>query len=348
MLLQTLFVGICGSDLHIWQRNQKAVGGAFDTTRQHILGHEASARVLEVGSAVCDLQVGDIVAVEPGVPCCECSDCRCGRYNLCRKVVMVSAPPNHGTMTRLFKHPAAFCYKLLPGMSPQEGALMEPLSVAVYACQRASIQVGQTVLICGAGPIGLLALMTAKTFGASYVCMTDVRKERLQVAKAMGADATVTCAMGEDAQAVAVRVIAGMGGRHADVTIDCVGIESSVTTGIHATRQGGVLVYVGLGQFVVSIPLMAAMTKEVDLKGVARYKNTWPLCMQLVAEGRINVKQLVSHCFPLTQALDAFQLVKQGSGIKVLLDCSIPAPLLRSPASNGHLTNGNGHHNGYH
>ena len=169
MILKTLSVGICGSDVHYWAHGGI---GSFIVNGPIILGHETSAEVHKVGDKVTNLKPGDIVAIEPGTPCRCCCDCKEGRYNLCPEMTFHATPPFDGTLTRFFKHPADLCFKLPDTISADEGALLEPLSVGVYSCRRAGINVGDNILVCGAGPIGLVTVMAAKAFGARMICVT--------------------------------------------------------------------------------------------------------------------------------------------------------------------------------
>ena len=140
-----------------------------------ILGHETAGTVVELGEGVTHLKVGDRVAVEPGVPCYKCDQCMDGKYNLCPDVIFCATPPIDGTLTRLYCHEGAnFCFKLPDNMSYEEGALLEPLSVGVHACRRAGVTGGDTILICGAGPIGLVTLLSARAFGATNIAITDI------------------------------------------------------------------------------------------------------------------------------------------------------------------------------
>jgi L-iditol 2-dehydrogenase len=285
-----------------------------------IIGHECCGQVVEVGAGVAHLKVGDIVAIEPQIPCRDCDFCRTGKYNLCPQVFFFGVPPkDDGALTRFLKHDASFCFKLPNGMSPEEGALLEPLSVGIMACQRAPVTLGQNVLVLGSGPIGLVTLLAAKAFGASHVCVTDMNQQRLETAKSMGADSIVLIKQGEDPEEVAGKAIAAIGASP-DVSIDCVGVESTVVTGIHATKVGGILVNVGCGALKINIPLQTANTKEIDCRGIFRYRDTWPLAIKLVSEKRVDVKKLVTHRFKLEQALEAFEVAKSGVGIKVMIE----------------------------
>jgi len=176
VLLEMNCVGICGSDVHYWKRGGI---GRFVLKKPMVLGHESSGTVYKVGSKVTSLKIGDRVAVEPGVPCRICEFCKSGRYNLCPDVKFCATPPDDGSLCKYFTHPADFCYKLPDHVRLEEGALLEPLSVAVHACKRGNIFAGSHVLILGSGPIGLMTLLTAKAMGASKIVVTDLLESRL-------------------------------------------------------------------------------------------------------------------------------------------------------------------------
>ncbi|XP_060923732.1 sorbitol dehydrogenase [Limanda limanda] len=317
VLLKMHSVGICGSDVHYWQHGRIA---DYVVTKPMVLGHEAAGQVVKVGSAVKHLKVGDRVAIEPGVPREMDEFCKSGRYNLSPTIFFCATPPDHGNLCRFYKHSANFCYKLPDNVTYEEGALIEPLSVGIHACRRAGVTLGSTVLICGAGPIGLVCLLVAKAMGASQVIITDLSPERLTMAKELGADFQVTVKREDEAKQLAKRV-EDMLGAPPHITIECSGVESSIRTAIYATRSGGVVVLVGLGSELVTIPLIDAALREVDIRGVFRYCNTWPMAINMLASGKVNVKPLVTHRFPLEQAAQAFETTRQGVGIKVMLKC---------------------------
>lgn len=317
VLLRMHSVGICGSDVHYWQNGRI---GDFVLTKPMVLGHEASGTVVKVGSAVKHLQIGDRVAIEPGVPREMDEFFKNGRYNLSPTIFFCATPPDDGNLSRYYTHSANFCYKLPDNVTFEEGALIEPLSVGIHACRRAGVTLGSSVLICGAGPIGLVSLLVAKAMGASKVVITDLSQERLSMAKELGADDVITITKGDSPQALAKRV-ADMLGAPPQITIECTGVESSIQTAIYATQSGGVVVLVGLGAEMATIPLVNAAVREVDIRGVFRYCNTWPMAISMLASGKVNVKPLVTHRFPLEQAVQAFETTKQGLGIKVMLKC---------------------------
>nr|XP_046244811.1 sorbitol dehydrogenase [Scatophagus argus] len=316
VLLQMHSVGICGSDVHYWQHGRI---GDFVVTKPIVLGHEASGRVVKVGSAVKHLKVGDRVAIEPGVPREMDEFFKSGRYNLSPKNFFCATPPDDGNLCRYYKHNANFCYKLPDNVTFEEGALVEPLSVGIHACRRAGVTLGDTVLICGAGPIGLVSLLVAKAMGASKVLITDLSPERLKMAKELGADFQLTVKRGEGPQQLA-KSVEDILGAQPHITLECTGIESCIQTAIYATRSGGVVVLVGLGSE-MTVSLINAALREVDIRGVCRYCNTWPMAIAMLASGKVNVKPLVTHRFPLEQAVQAFETTRQGIGIKVMLKC---------------------------
>jgi len=319
VLIQMHSVGICGSDVHYWK---EGACGTFIIDGPLVMGHESSGTVAKVGPNVTHLKPGDRVAIEPGVPCRQCDLCRNGSYNLCPKVFFCATPPDDGVLSRFYVHAADFCYKLPDNVSYEEGALIEPLSVAIHACRRANISIGHNVLVCGAGPIGLVNLITAKAMGASRVVVTDVVQSRLEVAKQLGADGTVLVDT-RDIPTLVDRVEKALGAKP-DISIDCSGVESSLQLGIKATKSGGLLMCVGLGKEYQNLPIMDAAIREVDIRGVFRYKNTYPTAIAMLASGQINVKPLVTHRFKLEEAVKAFETAHSGAGgaIKVIIKCA--------------------------
>ncbi|PVD37792.1 hypothetical protein C0Q70_00393 [Pomacea canaliculata] len=310
-------VGICGSDVHYWTHGEI---GDFVVKAPMVLGHEASAVVSKLGPGVTSLQVGDRVAIEPGVPCRVCSYCKTGHYNLCLDMKFCATPPYNGNLARFYVHDADFCFKLPDNVSFEEGAMLEPLSVGVHACNRANVRLGSKVLICGAGPIGIVNLVTAKARGAAQVVITDIDQKRLDFAKSMGADAIIKVAS-PDAKAIASQVEEVLGSL-ADVTIECSGAPPSIRTAIYSTRSGGCVVLVGLGPDLVELPVVNAAVREVDIRGIFRYANCYPTALAMVASGKVNLKPMITHRFTLERSIEAFETAKRGEGVKIMISCS--------------------------
>jgi len=312
-------VGICGSDVHYLVNG--AIGD-FVVKAPMILGHEAAGVVSKVGKNVTNLKVGDRVAIEPGVPCRYCNFCKTGRYNLCKTIFFCATPPDDGNLSRYYCHAADFCFKLPDHVSLEEGALLEPLSVGVQACRRAGVTLGSTVLICGAGPIGLVNMLVAKSMGASKILLTDIAENRLAKAKELGANFTVQIKPGQSAEETA-QIIEETLGQQPDITIECSGAESSTKLAILATQSGGVVTLVGMGPPEVKAPLVNAAIREVDIRGIFRYANCYPAALALVASGTVDVKPLITHNFKLEETLEAFETSRTGAGgaIKVMIHC---------------------------
>ncbi|GAB4813511.1 hypothetical protein N2152v2_000557 [Parachlorella kessleri] len=345
-------VGICGSDIHYWKRGRIAdfvvrepmvssaatlcdwspwqgriadlVGRIADFVVREpmVIGHESAGTVAAVAEGVVGLAVGDRVALEPGVPCWSHPACRVGRYNLDPDIKFFATPPFHGSLAKFVDHPADWCYKLPENMSHEEGAMCEPLSVGIHACQRGGVGPGKRVAILGAGPIGLVALLAAKAFGADVVAICDLKPHNLQLAKQLGASYTHQSGIGElpQATAEALKQGAGVPGGF-EVVIDCAGFEATMRAAIKACTSGGRIVLVGMGQEEMKLPVVEASIREVDIMGSFRYCNTrvdilgsfrycntYPLCIQLIASGRVDVKPLITHRFGFSQqaVLDGF------------------------------------------
>lgn len=233
-----------------------------------------------------------------------------------------ATPPIDGSLRRYYCHAADFCYKLPDHVSLEEGALLEPLSVGVHACRRSGVTLGSKVLVCGAGPIGLVCLLTAKAMGAATVGITDIAENRLEMAKKLGANFTFKVDT-KDGKEMAKRIHSTMGCA-ADVTIECSGAPSSVQTGIYSTKSGGVLVLVGMGPAEITIPIIDASVREVDIRGIFRYANCYPTALAMIASGKVDAKPLITHHFPLAKTLEAFEVAKTGAGgaVKVIIHCN--------------------------
>jgi len=313
-------VGICGSDVHYWKNG--AIGH-FILKAPMLLGHESSGIVTKVGTKVTHLKQGDRVALEPGVPCRRCEFCKGGRYNLCPDIEFLATPPYDGNLARFHAHDASFCYKIPDHVSFDEAAMLEPLSVAVHACRRAGVTIGHNVFVCGAGPIGLLCMLTARAMGAGSVCVSDISESRLAVAKQLGANHTLHVT-GDQTVKEQAHKVGELLGDMPDVSVECSGAEASIQTGIYATKSGGVLVLVGLGKPEVNLPIVDAAIREVDIRGIFRYANCYPVALSMIASGCVDVKPLITHHFPLEKSLDAFETARTGAGgaIKVIIDCA--------------------------
>ncbi len=291
VLIKIDYVGICGSDVHYYEHGKI---GDFVVEKPLILGHECAGVIVETGEGVEGFQKGDRVVPEPGYACNKCSFCKEGRYNLCDKMTFMATPPVDGAFCEYISYPADMVFKLPENVSNVEGALLEPLSIGIYAAKRAGVSPGDAVLITGAGCIGLVTMLACRAFGASKIIMTDVMGNRLAAAKRLGADFAVN-PMEQNLH----ELIADLtGDKGVDTSIDCVGVNQTIADVIDNTKKGGVIVMVGMGsESNVSVNMNRAISKELDFKTIFRYRNIFPTAIKLVADGKIDIKGIVSHSF---------------------------------------------------
>ncbi|XP_030463413.2 sorbitol dehydrogenase isoform X1 [Syzygium oleosum] len=313
-------VGICGSDVHYLKTLRCA---HFVVKEPMVIGHECAGIIEEVGSEVKTLVPGDRVALEPGISCWRCDHCKEGRYNLCPDMKFFATPPVHGSLANQVVHPADLCFKLPDNVSLEEGAMCEPLSVGVHACRRANVGPETNVLVMGAGPIGLVTMLAARAFGAPRIVIVDVDDHRLSVAKDLGADNIVKVSTDMKDIPEEVALIQKAMATEIDVIFDCAGFNKTMSTALNATRSGGKVCLVGMGHNEMTVPLTPAAAREVDVIGIFRYKNTWPLCLEFLRSGKIDVKPLITHRFGFSQkeVEDAFETSARGSkAIKVMFN----------------------------
>ena len=290
----------------------------------HILGHESAGVILATHPSVNHLKPGDRVAIEPGLICNNCEPCLTGRYNGCEKMKFLSTPPVDGLLRRYVNHPAIWCHKI-DDMSYENGALLEPLSVALAGMERAGVALGDCVLICGAGPIGLITLLCCQAAGACPIVITDVDAGRLEYAKKLCPRArTYKVNTSLPSSAVASEIHKASAGVKPALALECTGVESSVSNAIYSVKFGGKVFVIGVGKPDMTVPFMRLSTQEIDLQFQYRYCNTWPRAIRLVKDGVIDLGALVTHRFGLEEAVKAFETagdVKSGA-IKVMIKSS--------------------------
>lgn len=318
VIVKPKWTGICGSDVHYWVEGRI---GHFIVESPMVLGHESAGIVHSVGDKVKTLKVGDRVAMEPGVPCRRCVRCKEGKYNLCPDMAFAATPPYDGTLARYYTLPEDYCFKLPENMSLEEGALIEPTAVAVHITRQAAIKPGDSVVVFGAGPVGLLCCAVAKAYGAKKIVTVDINEQRLEFAMKYAATnkfSSARVSAEENAKNLIKDCDLGAG---ADVIIDASGAEPCIQTAIHALRMGGTYVQGGMGKPDINFPIMAMCTKELNVKGSFRYgPGDYQTAIDLVAGGRISIKELITGKVKFDDAEDAFAQVKKGEGIKLLIE----------------------------
>ncbi|XP_071551712.1 sorbitol dehydrogenase-like [Panulirus ornatus] len=308
VLIRISKVGLCGSDLSMVYKGRLADQLVSQPTG---VGHEASGTIVKCGPAVKKLKSGDRVAIEPGGPCRKCDLCVSGKYNICN----IASFHNNGMLYpgclgHYYVHNADLCFKLPDNVSDEEGALIEPLAVTIHASRKSGVKLGSSVLICGAGPIGLLSLLTAKAMGATNILVTDIKENRLKTATKMGANHTLLVD-DSDPKNLAKRVEELMGCMP-EITLECSGSQSAISLGIYATKSGGVLMAVGVGPTEMTLPITHALVREVEIKGVYRYINCYPLAIDMIAKGLIDVGPLITHSFKFEDFQKAFEMFHTG------------------------------------
>lgn len=299
VLVKLEYVGICGSDLHYYETG--AIGD-YVVEPPFVLGHEPGGTVVEVGRNVTHLKVGDRVALEPGKTCGHCEFCRKGNYNLCPDVVFFATPPVDGVFQEYVAHEADLCFKLPENVSTLEGALIEPLAVGFHAAIQGEAHLGQKAVVMGAGCIGLVSMMALKARGVSEVYVVDIMEKRLEKALELGATGVVNGAK-ED---VLERVKALSGGTGVGLVVETAGTEITIRQAIHMAKKGANIVLVGYSKSgEMNLPMSLALDKELTLKTVFRYRHIYPMAIDAVSSGKVNLKGIVTDVFSLDEVQKA-------------------------------------------
>ena len=302
VLVQLEYVGICGSDVHYYHTGRC---GAYEVNldEDFMLGHECAGTVVKIGPGVENLKVGDKVALEPGITCGQCEFCKSGHYNLCPDVQFLATPPVQGCYEEYIAFPENMCFKLPENMSTMEGALIEPLSVGFYAAEQGDVHVGDTVVILGSGCIGLVTLLACKAMGATEIIVSDLVGHRLESAKRLGATVTANPKEVDVTEAV----LQATGGKGCDVVFETAGSPVTMSQTGRYVKSGGVIVVVGNIAQDVSYNFLEISRKEVEIRTVFRYRNIYPLAIEAVEKGYIDLKAIEPKEFPFEQADEAFQ-----------------------------------------
>lgn len=299
VLIKVSAVGICGSDVHYYDDGRI---GDHVLQAPLVLGHEASGVIVEPGEGVSERTPGQRVALEPQRTCGRCRECLTGRYNLCSQVRFFGTPPIDGAFCQYVILDAHRTHLLPDSMSDEAGALIEPLSVGVWAGAKAAIEPGDRVLVTGAGPVGLLAAGVARSRGG-WVAVSDTNPYRLQVAASRGADVTIDPAEASPRERLG----------QFDVILECAGVPQAITAALEAAAPAARVAMIGLGQSEVDVPMSLIQTHEIRLAGVFRYANCYPAAIDLVAKGAVEVDSLVTGSFGLGEVESALTALRRDS-----------------------------------
>lgn len=307
VLIKTKFVAICGTDAHI-------LAGKFPAKRGVILGHEGSGVVEEVGKSVQSVKPGEEVVCAPYLICGECIPCRAGRYNVCMNRRHLGIEVD-GLLAEYFKLPSYAVYQAPQGMSLEEGALVEPASVGYHAVRRVSPTPSDSVVIIGAGPIGLLILQSVAAFGCQKIIVSELIDQRLRLAEELGAHRVVN-PQKENLKEIVKEESAGEG---VDIVIEAVGLPETIAESVQLVRSAGKICIVGIPDEPVAFDFLTLVRKEIDIitsdASLIGYEKTH----ELVAKKIIDVRPLITHRFEFGDIFKAFDIVKRQEAIKVLI-----------------------------
>lgn len=302
-LLHISTVGICGSDLHWF--SETSIGDA-KLAHPLVLGHEFAAVT----------ESGERVAVDPAIPCGKCEFCRGGHPNLCPDIRFAGHGAVDGAMREAMTWDEKCLFSLPDSLSDEEGAMLEPLGVAIHAVDLAHLKPGMTVGVFGCGPIGLLIIRLAKLSGALDVLATDKMAWRVDAAQAYGADHA--CMVEDRLDGEFVHEVTR--GRGVDIAFEVAGDQGAVEDAFAAVLPGGKVILAGIpGDDRTAFPASVARRKGLTIKMVRRMKHTYPRAIALVSQGLVDVRSLVTHRYPLEQAAEAFAVAERREGLKVVI-----------------------------
>ncbi len=312
--VKILACGICGSDIHYYK---EGAIGEFVVQEPMILGHEAAGMVVEKGSSVQHLNIGDVVCMEPGVPTAESPEVLEGNYHLDPDLTFWATPPVHGVLRESVVHPARFCFKLPKVMSAEEGAMIEPLAIGIESAKRAAITPGDVGLVIGAGTIGIMIALSALASGCSKVFVADVKQEKLDI---IGRYPNII-PINSQHENMLERVLRETEGRGADRVWEASGSIHVYPDFFRCAKRGSTVVLVGMMNEMAPINIPLLQGRGVRIETVFRYTNAFDKAVALVSSGSIDVKPLISKTFPFEQAIEAFDFAAQGKAdvIKVVI-----------------------------
>jgi len=299
VLVKLEYVGICGSDMHYYETGRI---GDYIVKPPFVLGHEPGGIVVKTGENVTHLKVGDRVALEPGRTCGQCEFCKTGKYNLCSDVIFFATPPIDGVFQEYVAHDASLCFKLPDNVSTLEGALIEPLAVGFHAANQGGAKIGQTAVVFGAGCIGLMSMMALLAEGVSKVYVVDIMQKRLDKALELGATGIINSSK-QDILKMAQDLTNGKG---FDLAIETAGTETTTTQAIKIVKKESNVVLVGYGKTgMMELPMSLALDKEITFKTVFRYRHIYPMAIEAVASGKVNLKGVVTNIFDFSDIQNA-------------------------------------------
>jgi L-iditol 2-dehydrogenase len=303
-LVRVEAVGICGSDLHWFSE-----AGIGDAQLDHplVLGHEFAGVT----------ESGERVAVDPAIPCGACEFCQHGHPNLCERMRFAGHAAQDGALREWLAWPEKQLFPLPEALTSTDGAMLEPLGVAIHAVDLAKVRPGMSVGVFGCGPIGLLVVQLARLSGASHILATDLLPHRVEAAKGCGAQHAYLAQAGLELG----EIRAATGGRGVDVAFEAAGEQQAVDAAFAAVVPGGKVILAGIpSEDRTSFTASVARRKGLTIKLVRRMKHTYPRAIELVSKGLVDVRSLVTYRFPLAEAREAFRLAERREGLKIIIE----------------------------
>jgi D-xylulose reductase len=309
-------VGICGSDVHYYTHGRI---GPFVVDAPMVLGHEAAGVVVEVGARVRGLKPGDRVCMEPGVPDPQSRASRLGMYNVDPAVTFWATPPIHGVLTPYVVHPENYTFKLPENVSFAEGAMVEPFAVGMQAATKARITPGDTAVVLGAGPIGMMVALAALAGGCARAIVADLAQPKLDIAARYQGVIPVNIRE-KDLIAEVKRLTDDWG---ADVVFECSGAPKAWDTIVGLPRPGGCIVVVGLPVEPIRFDVAGLTTKEIRIESVFRYAHQYDRAIALIASGKVDLKPLITETFSFEKSIAAFERAAEGRPTDVKLQIKV-------------------------
>lgn len=311
-------VGICGSDVHYYTHGKI---GPFVVNEPMILGHEASGIVMEVGSEVSTLKLGDRVCMEPGIPDPNSKATRLGMYNIDPAVQFWATPPVHGILRPTCVHPEAFTFKLPDNVSFAEAAMVEPLAVGMHAATKARVKPGDIAVVMGAGPIGLVTVLSALAAGCARVYVTDIADKKLEIAASLSKAIIPVNVKDQDIGKIVLQQTNGWG---ADLVFEATGSPQAAATVFEPLAPGGCVVLIGGQSEPISYDAGEAMVREARIENIFRYAHVFPRCLEMMSSGNINVKPLITQTFDFEDSVRAFEIAASAPPADVKIQIELP------------------------
>ena len=296
-------LGICGSDVHYYTQGKI---GSQEVVYPFTVGHEGAGVVAEIGSAVRKVKPGDLIAIEPAMPCWECDQCRSGRYHTCRRLKYLGCPGQaEGCLSEYLVMPEESCFPLPGKLTADQGSISEPLSIGVYSVKQYGNIIGAKIAILGFGPIGMSVALAAKAGGAERIYVTDKIDKRLEIASRL----SVLCTLNPEKENI-VEKIRQKEPLGLDVVFECCGQQEAIDQSVYILKPGGKIMVVGIPEFDRwSLSVEDTRRRELSFYFVRRQVDCVEPALELMESGKINVGDMITHRFPLSRAKEAFDLV---------------------------------------